>query len=358
MDKDNFDFKPLTKGLGFDKKADESKITPSAPRVSGKNEGKTLKTGIAPTATNSLNFSGDTLLSKLDNFSLPPTAPDKMTDKTRSEKLRMESFKAENFKKETFKDTPSLFEKPLDWDTKEPKTSKSLSEMLNSLPPSIDFFDEEKALKQKEAKVYKPIGRLDYNPNVAEIPTTEKVESYTNTTEEKMDVSLDNTLEKAFPKVGFRRPFFHQAVEVQPQFTEVTASFTSAVLDALVITGLTALLLVGLILLTGIDLIAVVLYSKASVGVWMELGSIFLGVYLLYYMIARGFWGSTLGDWAFDLHLGTPQERLNWYYPYQVVLRMAGIAVTGFVVLPILSFALNKDVAESYSKLRLYVKNY
>ena len=68
-------------------------------------------------------------------------------------------------------------EKPLDWDTSNPKTSKSLSEMLNALPPSIDFFDEEKAVKKKETKVYKPIGRLDYNPGVAEIPAIQDDEA-------------------------------------------------------------------------------------------------------------------------------------------------------------------------------------
>jgi hypothetical protein len=324
MDIDNFSFKPLSKGLGFDKKADEATTIPTKPTTAP----ATSKSSARVTASMDTDIASG---KKLNAF--------------------QETLKSE---------TPNLFEKPLDWNSgAPPKTSRSIAEMLNSLPPSIDFFDEEKAVKQKEAKVYKPIGRIDYTPALPDISTPlDKAENFIPVNEEKADITLDNTLEKAFPKVGFRRPFFHQAVEVQPQFTEIPVSFTSAILDALVITGLTALLLVGLILITKIDLIAVVLHSSASFDVWGELGAVFLGVYILYYMVARGFWGSTLGDWAFDIHLGTPEERLKWYYPYQVVLRMAVIAATGFIVFPLLSFFSDKDMAQSFSKLRLYIKNY
>jgi hypothetical protein len=339
MDLDNFDFKPLTKGLGFDKKADESKTIPSQP----------TRESSASTAA---------------RVSTPASAPTKNMGTSHLDSISFEKPNLDLSKKlDTAKINHTLeaplFEKPLEWNNNPPKTSRSIAEMLNSLPPSIDFFDEEKAVKQKEAKVYKPIGRIDYTPSLPEIGVpSDKAENYVPANEERADISLDNTLEKAFPKVGFRRPFFHQAVEVQPQFTEISTSFTSAILDGLVILGLTALLLVGLILITKIDLIAVVLHSRASLDVWSELGAVFMGVYLLYYMVARGFWGSTLGDWAFDIHLGTAEERLKWFYPYQVVFRMAVIALTGFVLFPLLSLIMKKDMASTYSKLRLYIKNY
>jgi hypothetical protein len=306
MEMDDFDFKPITKGLGFDKKAEETKPTPSP---------------IPP----SLSFT-----EKVE-------APVK----------------------------PEVFEKSIDWNMNPPKTSRMISDMLSSLPPAMDF-SPELPTKPAESKVQMPIGRADYMP--APAPTTgynksldiPKVnpEDPDLTKEGRMDVSLNNTLEKAFPKVGFRRPFFHQTVEVQPQYTPVTSSFTSAILDLLVISGLTALMLVGIILLTKVDLIAVIMHTSAPLSVWLEIGAIFFGVYTLYYMCTRGLWGNTLGDWAFDIQLGLEEERMQWYYPAQVVFRMTVIALTGFVIFPLISFLFKKDLGYWISGLRLYSRNY
>lgn len=354
MDIDNFDFKPLTKGLGFDKKTDAS-ATPLTSKPAARSTPSDMSFadpfGKSDTIAEPLKRASTRLDSIL--FEKPTLDLSKNLDSKQMGSSQLGGTQANKAS------SAPLFEKPLEWNNNPPKTSRSIAEMLNALPPSIDFFDEEKAVKQKEAKVYKPIGRIDYTPALPDISLpSDKAENYLPANDQKADISLDNTLEKAFPKVGFRRPFFHQAVEVQPQFTEIPVSFTSAVLDGLVILGLTALLLVGLILITKIDLIAVVLHSSASFDVWSELAAVFMGVYLLYYMVARGFWGSTLGDWAFDIHLGTAEERLKWFYPYQVVLRMAVLAVTGFIVFPIVSLIMKKDAAESFSKLRLYIKNY
>lgn len=302
MEMDDFDFKPITKGLGFDKKAEETKPVFNA---------------VPP----SLSF---------------------------SEKIE-----------EPVK--PEVFEKSIDWNMNPPKTSRMISDMLNSLPPAMEFAPET-APKNTEPQVRMPVGRADYMPTPAPQKTPELPLISTDdpelVSEGRMDVSLNNTLEKAFPKVGFRRPFFHQTVEVKPQFTPVTSSFTSAVLDTLVISGLTALFLVSLILVTKIDLIAVILHTKAPLSVWLEVSAIFFGVYTLYYMCTRGLWGSTLGDWAFDMQLGLEEERMKWFYPAQVVFRMTMIALTGFVLFPLISFLFKKDLAYWVSGLRLYTKNY
>lgn len=305
MEMDDFDFKPITKGLGFDKKAEETKPLPSH---------------IPP----SLSFN-----EKIE-------APVK----------------------------PEVFEKSINWNMNPPKTSRMISDMLSSLPPAMEFAPE--TTKPTESKVQMPIGRADYMPATAptlgytkplDLPKINP-EDPELTKEGRMDVSLNNTLEKAFPKVGFRRPFFHQTVEVQPQYTPVTSSFTSAILDLLVISGLTALMLVGIILLTKVDLIAVIMHTAAPMSVWLEIGAIFFGVYTLYYMCTRGLWGNTLGDWAFDIQLGLEEERMQWFYPAQVVFRMTVIALTGFVIFPLISFLFKKDLGYWISGLRLYSRNY
>lgn len=331
MEMDDFDFKPITKGLGFDKKTEEQKFTPNpAPKMPGSLPAtRETKAPLTSSSSKSLSdaFEKDSLpMSFLD--------PEQLTIK------------------------PNILEKPVDWNTNPPKTSRAISDMMNALPPSIDFDD--KKTKKSEPRIYQPVGRVEYNtpltkPEItAPLPAVDP--SFVPGT--SLDVTLNNTLEKAFPKEGFRRPFFHQTVEVKPQFTPVTASFTSAILDLLVITGLTALFLVSLIAITKVDLLAVVTRTNAPLSVYAEIGAIFFGVYLLYYMCTRGFWGSTLGDWAFDMQLGLEKDRLEWFYPVQVVARMIAIAATGFIILPILSFVFQKDLAYYFSGVRLYTKNY
>jgi len=320
MEMDDFDFKPITKGLGFDKKTDEQKTTVRTSSTAGTPAPKSLKT----------NF---------ENFET---------------EVRSLSFN----EPEPVSRQPDILQKPLDWNTNPPKTSRVISDMMNALPPSIDFDD--KKTKKPEPRVYQPVGRVEYNTPLTkpEIATPLPAVDPAFVPGEKLDVTLNNTLEKAFPKEGFRRPFFHQTVEVKPQFTPVTASFTSAILDLLIVTGLTSLFLVSLIAITKVDLLAVVTRTRAPLSVWAELGAIFMGVYLIYYMTARGFWGSTLGDWAFDLQLGLEKERFEWYYPAQVVARMIGIAITGFILVPIASYLFQTDVAYYFSGLRLYSRNY
>lgn len=335
MDLDNFDFKPLTNGLGFDKKAEQSQVQKRATDV--------------PTSKVT-----DRLADRISE-KMTETSRDKAPSGLSSEMLPSMSFK----ETKTTPSTPELFERSLGKEKNE-ESSRTIKDMLSALPPSLDFVD--KQTSPSANRNYTPVGRQEYiTPayDKPKMPLEARSEIATDTLlRENLDISLDNTLEKAFPKVGFRKPFFHQTVEVKAQFTPVTASFTSAVIDALVISGLTALFLVSLIVFTKVDLIAVILHTEAPASVWLEIGAIFLGVYLLYYMCTRGFWGSTLGDWAFDIQLGLESDRLKWYYPGLVVLRMSVVAVTGFIILPLVSYFTKKDVIGYLTGIGLYSKNY
>ncbi len=343
LENDDFDFKPITGGLGFDKKAEQAQVKRPTPAIS--------KPALNSSMIDDKNFSDKKLT---DTFS-----KDKFADKKFSAEaleLDKDALPSMSFK-ETKSTAPELFQRPLVKDQNE-ESSRTIKDMLSALPPSLDFIDK---TTSTGTRGYSPVGRKEYiTPayDKPKMPLEAKNEIATDLDINNLDISLDNTLEKAFPKVGFRKPFFHQTVEVKPQFTEVTASFTSAVIDALVIAGLTALFLVTLIVFTKIDLIAVILHTDAPASVWLEIGAIFVGVYLLYYMCTRGFWGSTLGDWAFDIQLGLETDRMKWYYPALVILRMSVVALTGFVILPIISYFAKRDVIGAMTGIGLYSKNY
>ena len=74
-----------------------------------------------------------------------------------------------------------------------------------------------------------------------------------------------------------------------------------------------------------------------------------------FYMITiRSLMGSTIGEWACDLRLGQPHERLQISYIFKVALRSTLILITGVVTLPLLSVLAGKDLAGSLSGLRLF----
>lgn len=78
-------------------------------------------------------------------------------------------------------------------------------------------------------------------------------------------------------------------------------------------------------------------------------------VFAWFYMITiRSLMGSTIGEWACDLRLGQPHERLHVSYVFKVALRSTLILITGIVTLPLLSVVSGKDLAGSLSGLRLF----
>ncbi|MDG0816564.1 RDD family protein [Bdellovibrio svalbardensis] len=73
------------------------------------------------------------------------------------------------------------------------------------------------------------------------------------------------------------------------------------------------------------------------------------------YMISiRSLMGSSIGEWACDLRLGQPHERLQANYVLRVFLRSTLIVLTGVITMPILSLVFGKDIAGVCSGLRLF----
>ena len=81
---------------------------------------------------------------------------------------------------------------------------------------------------------------------------------------------------------------------------------------------------------------------------------IFAAFSWIYLITTRVFMGSSVGEWACDLRLGQPQERLSSAYTIRVVLRCTLILATGVVILPLLSLLFGKDVAGVLSGLSLF----
>ncbi len=86
----------------------------------------------------------------------------------------------------------------------------------------------------------------------------------------------------------------------------------------------------------------------------ISLGVLFVAVMQMYAIIARSFFGRTLGEWTFDLQIGRDEEQKLESYPLRIALRSLVTTVTGLVLLPILSLILGRDLAGWLSGVQLY----
>ncbi len=303
MDRDEFEFRPITKGLGFDK------TTESRPKKSA--------------------FS----LSILEDEELKVAKP------APQKKLKL--------------DTPIEFNVPeQDFEVSNPTpVSRSLKKMLDSLPPSVHFSED----KNRDLKMRAPILPVR---EIAEEPPFYQPPVQPQNTTQNFDVTLNNSLSQAFPKEEVSKRFYHQMVTPLPQYKELSASFASAAIDALIILGLASLFVVALVAITRIDIIAMMTTRELSSRVFLELSALYFGVTLFYFMLSRGLFGSTLGDWAFDVQLGSETERAHIMYPFQVIFRTLMIVLTGVFIIPVVSITFGKDIAFYFSGLKLYSRQY
>lgn len=123
----------------------------------------------------------------------------------------------------------------------------------------------------------------------------------------------------------------------------------------------------GLILISAssIFLMAFVMIVKTPVGFMVQnifhsqhrmilFAEIFAAAAWVYLIGVRGLMGSTIGEWACELRLGQPQERLKPGYIFRVAWRSMIIVLSGVIVLPICSIILGRDLAGILSGLRLF----
>lgn len=134
----------------------------------------------------------------------------------------------------------------------------------------------------------------------------------------------------------------------------VPASFPSAILDAIVVLALTMIFMTALVSVTKVDVLNLMMNSQQDVTTQGSLVMLYLAVWLMYSVIARSFFGRTLGEWTFDHQLGSTQDQQQALYPLKVVARTLVTLITGIVVLPLVSLLMGQDLAGRISGVQLY----
>lgn len=129
-------------------------------------------------------------------------------------------------------------------------------------------------------------------------------------------------------------------------------SWLAVLIDALVVISMSATFVLAFKFITRITSREIFTSLSHLHVVPLLLGALVVGAWL-YMIVTRVFFGFSIGEWACDLRLGQPTERMKLSYPFKVLLRASLIFATGLIVLPLLSVLFGGDCAGRLSGVRL-----
>lgn len=294
---DEFEFKPLTDGLGFHKKSVNLK--------EGLKKSGVLQDELSP---------------------LPSALPKAMTDDAPIAPL----------KKHSFEEVLSALEKsPLSREQK--NKDLQFTETLPRDPAPVKKSAME--IETPRAPVQSPFPRPDAYKSPDKAPVIVAKDT-------KKPASLKEMADAATKRSASNSP--------KSRLAPATMSLESALLDLIIVTGLSLVFMVALLMVTKVDLNIVYKNLSTDVMTQISLGVLFLAVMQMYVVISRSFFGRTLGEWTFDLQIGEDEQQVKESYPIKVALRSLLTTVTGLVLLPLISVILGRDIAGQVTGVKLY----
>lgn len=131
-------------------------------------------------------------------------------------------------------------------------------------------------------------------------------------------------------------------------------SLLAAFIDALILISISCLFLIAFSAIFK-EKMTYVVYEFESITSLQEM---FLGVFVLsswvYMITLRVLLGASIGEWACELRLGQPTERMRLVYVLQVFFRESLVVLTGIITLPLLSLIFGKDLSGKISGIQLF----
>lgn len=306
--KDEFEFKPLSEGLGFHKKK-ENKQNQSASELEGEH---------------SVQKSMSSLFNKHSQSSQSSQVA-KTLNMSQSQQLNQSK------QTNTFPAPQSIVGNSSVSAPIVPQTfSKNMIKEMGT-----DFIDQKKAFKS-------PLPRN--NSNNQPISHNHAVNEILNTLQKnkKLDfVDAKTELQKTVSKT---------------RFVADTQNFFAMILDALLIVAASMLCLIVALTVTKVDIIRHLQNPLSDLSIYIATGVLFSGVVFLYLTINRLIAGCTPGEWAYEQTLGNDEDQKKLMYSFKVIFRSIVIMATGIILLPLLSLIFNVDLAGKLSGTQLYRK--
>lgn len=131
---------------------------------------------------------------------------------------------------------------------------------------------------------------------------------------------------------------------------------TAMFLDIMLVTASTLLFLVALLAITKIDLLQNIKNPDDQGSVYISLFLLFCSVGFIYYVSFRSFLGYTPGEWAYDQKILVRGGRVDFFTLTKIALRSILIVVSGGFLLPLISWAFDKDFLGEFIDLPLVRK--
>ncbi|MBX9767857.1 MAG: hypothetical protein K2X47_11345, partial [Bdellovibrionales bacterium] len=369
---DDFEFKPLTAGLGFDQKTKGLRPNSGAARTPtseesfvalGGGSAMGFSTNPQPAAPAKKDSSVaaqkvSQIISSLPSLDFLDSAP--APKKSSSPVVTQNALPrpANTTPAASFGDIPGL-----------PKRERQAA--AASVPPAATQGLKTSAAKPTAAAVANSAGPSAMNSaatfpkNIAALPSTQAVlptkvpspktlvSAATSAMAALTGTTTIRTPEKATTAEA-ARTVLNDVPTAEPLLIETPFHMGAAIFDALVVVGLTCLFAVALLLITGTDLNIILTNARTDLATQLGIGLLVLSVFALYSIIGRAFCGMTLGEWTFDLQVGSEGEQMRAWYPLAITLRWILLVATGLVVFPLLSAIFGKDLLGRATGVKLY----
>lgn len=310
MDFEDFEFKPLTDGLGFHKKnakakSESTELPPLEPRSN------------LSSALDSLNKSSRLPFVETPAFDNPaavaPQAKADRLDASLESKIELPEL-APNIDVSG----SGLFSKPL------PRTEADVPQKKESI-----------AIPKFNPRIGRPLANpAIHNQASQSAGILSVIDKEAKPTEELKPNRIDTT--------------------VETKYAEAAPAPLALFLDLTVIAGLSILFMLGLIVATSTDITPILNNILNDSGAQIAIALLVYSVSQLYLILSRSFFGQTLGEWSLDIQLGLPQEQEKLSYVFKLISRTLILVLTGLVTLPLVSMILRKDLAGRATGLKLY----
>lgn len=129
-------------------------------------------------------------------------------------------------------------------------------------------------------------------------------------------------------------------------------SFMAMLIDSLILLSMSCFFLVAFAFIVHSPF-GEVFRTFLKMGTLKVFVSVFLASAWMYLLTMRVFFGFSIGEWACDLRLGQPTERMKAFYPLRVFIRSTLIVGTGLLPLPLLSLLTGVDLSGKLSGVKL-----
>lgn len=139
---------------------------------------------------------------------------------------------------------------------------------------------------------------------------------------------------------------------------DATPSLVAAGLDAMLVVAGFLISLIAMLSITKIDLLVNLSNPDQSYTLWMATAFLFASVHMIYMVVFRAYLGYTPGEWAFDQRCGNETQQASYTYIFKVMLRSMIVTLTGYLPITLLSALMGKDLLARMTGLQIQTQSY